>query len=358
MSRVNKRVLARLALAGWLAGAACGENPAIAIIPVRLELTPSTDTVYVGEIATRLTAHVFNARDEEIPDADVAWSGDAPSVALVDTLTGAVTGVLPGTARVSARAGSVADTAAVIVFDVIRLTLPYDTLVLAPGDTFTVPFEMAVAPGTPPPVIRFGGGAPGVATIDALTGLVTALGGGAAAYVVQADSTVVGGLIDVVVISDALSGVLHLGLSGAVNASATLGARAFNHPTLDARTLFQVHALDDIHDLSVVLIDSLTGPATRVVQTVPPNGLGTDPICLPPGSFLYYRRTVLSTLTALSLAGGTVTVTTDRPVPGGRAISGRMDVTVQRTDVSGAEGRIRARSTFAMALVSLSSCPQ
>jgi hypothetical protein len=355
---VNKHVLARLALAGWLAGAACGENPAIAIIPVRLELTPSTDTVYVGEIATRLTAHVFNARDQEIPDADVTWSGDAPSVALVDSLTGAVTGLLPGTTRVSARTGSVADTAAVTVFDVIRLTLPYDTLVLAPGDTFTVPFEMAVAPGTPAPVIRFGGGAPGIATVDSLTGLVTAVGEGAAAYVVQADSTAAGGLIGVVAVADTLTGLLHLGLSGAVGASATLAARAFNHPTLDARTLFQIHALDDIHDLSVLLIDSLTGPGTRTVQTVPPGGLGSDPVCLPPGSFVFYQRTVLSTLTALSLAGGTVTVTSDRPVPGGRAISGRMDVTVQVTNVAGPEGRIRARATFAMALLSLGSCPQ
>jgi hypothetical protein len=162
----------------------------------------------------------------------------------------------------------------------------------------------------------------------------------------------------VVAIPDTLSGLLHLGLSGAVNGSATLAARAFNHPTLDARTLFQIHALDDIHDLSVVLIDSLTGPATRMVQTVPPNGLGTDPICLPPASFVYYQRTVFSTLTALSVAGGTVTVTTDRPLTGGRAISGRMDVTLQRTDQSGAEGRIRVRATFAMALITLSSCPQ
>jgi hypothetical protein len=355
---MNKRVLARLALAGWLAGTACGENPAIAIIPVRLELTPATDTVYVGEIATRLTAHVFNAHDEEIPDADVAWSGDAPLVALVDSLTGAVTGVLPGTARVSARVGSVADTAAVIVLDLIRLTLPYDTLVLAPGDTFTVPVEMAVAPGTPTPLIRFGGGAPGIATIDTLTGLVTAVADGAAAYVVQAGSTVAGGLLAVVAISDTLSGVLHLGLSGAVSASATLSARAFNHPTLDLGTLFQIHALDDIHDLSVLLVDSLTGPGTRVVQTVAPNGLGSDPVCFPPGSFVFYRRTLLSALTALSQAGGTVSVTSDQPIQGGRAISGRMDVTMQRTDVAGPEGRIRARASFALALVSLSSCPQ
>jgi hypothetical protein len=269
-----------------------------------------------------------------------------------------VTGVLPGTTRVSARVGSVSDTAAVTVLDVIRLTLPYDTLILAPGDTFTLPVELAVAPGTPPPLIRFGGGAPGIATIDTLTGLVTAVGDGAAPYVVRADTTVAGGLIAVVAISDTLSGVLHLGLSGAVSASATMNGRAFNHPTLDARTLFQIHALDDIHDLSMLLIDSLTGPGTRVVQTVAPNGLGSDPVCLPPGSFVFYRRTLLSALTALSQAGGAVTVTSDQPVPGGRAISGRMDVTLQRTDVAGPEGRIRARASFAMALVSLSSCPQ
>jgi hypothetical protein len=353
---VNKRALGCLALAGWLAGAACGDNPAIAVIPVRLELTPPIDTVYVGQVGT-LTAHVFNTRDEEIPDPDLTWSGDAPLVALVDSLTGDIVGITPGVTRVTARAGSVSDTATVIVLDVLQITLPYDTLFLAPQDTFTIPVEVAVAPGTPSPAVRFGGGAPGVATVDTLTGLVTAIGSGSAAYVVQADTGTAAGVISVVVLTDTLSGIAHMGLSGALAASATLSARSFNHPTLDSRTLFQLHALAGFHDLSVVLIDSLTGPGTRVPQTIPPTGLGSDPVCFPPGSFVFYRHTLVP-LTALSVAGGAVTVTSDRPLQGQRAISGRMDVTLQQTNLPGPEGRIRVRATFVTPLLSLGSCPQ
>jgi hypothetical protein len=355
----NKRLAGRLALAAALAAAACGDNPMIALIPVRLELTPATDTVYVGEITSPLTARAFNALDEEIPDVVITWTSSQPGVAAVDSLTGAVTGIEPGATRIAARAGSVTDTALVLVLDLIQLGLPYDTLLLAPQDTFTIPIELVVAPGRPAPVVRFRGGAPGIVTIDSLTGLARALGDGEASFVVVADSTATSGLVVVETIQDTLSGAAHLTLTGAVTLSASWISRAFNHPTNDQRTLFQLRALDpNVHEFDVLLIDSLTGPGTRLVETVPPNGLGSDPVCFPPASLVYYRRTLISTLTALSLAGGTVTVTTDRPIPGGRAISGRLDVSLQRTDVTGAEGQIRARGTFVVALLSLSSCPQ
>jgi hypothetical protein len=348
----------RIALAAALAAAACGDNPAIAIIPVRLEITPASDTVYVGEIVTPLRARAFNASDEEIPDAVITWTSSMPAVAPVDSLTGTVTGTLSGSTLITARAGSVADTAVITVFDLIQLRLPYDTLFLAPGDTFTVPFELALAPGIPQPTIRFGGGAPGIASIDSLTGFVTAGANGATAYVVRADSMTVGGLIGVVELSDTLNGGLHLHLSGAAELTATLSSRAFNHPTEDNGTLFQLRAVDGaVHELDFLLIDSLEGPGSRVLATVPPNGLGSDPVCHPPASFAFYRRTLLSTMTALSLAFSTVTVTTDVPIGGGRAISGRFDVTLQRTDDQSPEGRIRARGTFVVPLISLADCP-
>jgi hypothetical protein len=354
----NKRVFAVPALWACLSAAGCGDNPAIARIPVRIEITRSTDTVYVGEIVMRLAARVFNALDEEIPDVVVSWSSSEPAVAEVDTTTGAVTGRLPGSTRISARAGSVSDTALVFVFDAVRLGLPYDTLLLAVGDTFTLPYELAVAPGRAPPVIRFtGGGGAGVATIDSITGFVTAVADGERPYVVTADSTAAGGLIVVETIVDTLSGAAHLKFTGALELSASWIARSFNHPT-DFGTLFQLRALEpNVHEFDVLLIDSLVGPGTRTVQTVAPNGLGSDPVCQPPASFVYYRRTLLTTLTFLSQAGGTVSVTSDRSIPGGRAISGRLDVTLQQTDQSGPEGQARVRGTFVIALLSLTSCP-
>jgi hypothetical protein len=353
----NKPTPALLALAGALTVAGCGENPAIAIIPVRLELTPAVDTVSVGRIESPLTARVYNAFDDEIPDPDLTWGGNAPSVAAVDTLTGAVTGLAPGVVAVTARSGSAADTAAVFVLDDVPLRLPYDTILLAPGDTFTI--EVEVAPGGPAPVIWYTGGTPGVATVDSATGLVTAVGPGTSAFAAQSDSAAAAGLVEVLELIDTVGGAAHLGLSGAVTLSATMPARARNHPTDDGGTLFQFRILDPgVHELDAILIDSLDGPETRLVEAMTAGGLGDDPVCLPPASFVFYQRGAPSLVTALSLAGGRVTVTSDTPVSNGRIISGRLDVTLQRTDVSGPAGLIRARGTFVVPLTTLDPCPK
>jgi hypothetical protein len=347
----------RLALAGVVIVAGCGENPAIALIPVRLEIVPAIDTVYVGRIESPLTARVYNAFDEEIPGVEIAWSGDDPSVATVDPLTGAVTGIAPGVVGVTARAGSVSDTAGLFVLTDVPLTLPYDTILLAPGDTFSV--EVETTPGSPASAIWYSGGVPGVATIDSASGRVTAVGAGTAPFVAQSDTASVDGLIEVLALTDTLGGAAHLGLSGAVTLSRSMPARARNHPTEDGRTLFQLRILDpDAHELDAILIDSLTGPDTRGVETMTAGGLGLDPVCFPPASFVFYQRSQPSLVRALSVAGGRVTVTSDNAVSNGRVISGRLDVTLQRTDVAGPTGRIRARATFVVPLTTLNPCPK
>jgi hypothetical protein len=357
--RVTHAILAATLL---VAVSTCGDDPTVARIPVRVELMPATDTVYVGEIATVLSASAFNARDDVIQDAVITWRSDQPFVAEVDSLTGSITGIRPGVAAVTAQVGSVADTADIVVLNALRVSLPLDTILLAPGDTFSLPVEVLVATGEVPPAVTFGGGAPGIASIDPASGLVTALGAGVAPFVAQADTVVVGGGIVVLALGDTAFGFAYFALSGAVDIRVALDARAFNHPTTDGRTVFQVAARtpDVVHEMAVVLIDSLVGPGTRAVGTMPPSGIGagTDPVCRPTESFVFYRRTLLTQDVWLSQAGGHVTVTTDGPLLDARRISGRFDVELQRTDLAGEAGRIRARGTFVLPLVTLTACPQ
>lgn len=363
MIRAYNSRQAVVACALALGAAACSDASPVAGIPVRVEVTPVRDTVLVGSISTRLVARAFNAQNDVISSAVIAWRSDQPFIAAVDSLTGAVTGVAPGVAAITARAGTVADTAEVFVVNALSVFLPLDTILLAPGDTFTIPVQV-LTPGGTPPAVTFSGGAGAIATVDPATGLVTAVGPGAVEFAASADTVTARGGIQVRVIPDTLFGLAYVGLQGAVNRRIRLGSRGFNHPTDDGQTLFQLAARTGAGDeeFDAFLIDSLVGPTVRAVGTLPPSALdpGNDPVCLPSTSFVFYRRIAGATLVGLSVAGGTVSITSDQPIPGGggRAISGRLAVTLQVTDVPGDAGRITARGTFVVPLLSLAACPK
>ena len=337
---------------------ACGENPTVGQVAVRVEVSPSADTVAVGEISARLSATAFNVRDEPLRGALFTWSSDQPFIVNVDSLTGSVRGIAPGVAAITARTGALLDTAEVFVLDLFSLSLPLDTLLLAPGDTFTIPVDLIVRGGATPPQVSFSGGAAAVATVDPATGLVTAVNAGVVGFEVRADSLVATGGIEVLVLTDTTFGLVYLRLSGAATRRGRLASRAFNHPTDDAGTAFNLKAPGSMLELlAILLTDSLVGPRVDTVGTLDPAALdpGQDAVCLPPVSWSFYRDPVGTT--ALSLAGGRVGITTLTPLVGGSAISGRFDLTLQRTDITGAAGQIRARGTFVVPLLSLADCP-
>jgi Bacterial Ig-like domain (group 2) len=356
---MRKRTAAPTLVGLALLALACDSSSPVADIPVRVEVAPVLDTVLVGERSTRLTARAFNANDDEIPDAKIRWTGTETSVAVVDSLTGAVTGVRAGMAEVTARAGLVADSAEIQVLNVLLLALPLDTILLAPGDTFTIPVVVRTFDGAVPPATVFRGGAAGVATIDSMTGLVTALGPGSAPFSATVDTVRATGQLSILEVVDTLFGAMAAVFEGAVQAHLTLSSRAFNHPDDIGGTVFQVSASTADEQLALVFQDSLTGPTTRTVGTLTPAaiGPGTDPICRPSVSFVYFRQTPTA-ITALSISGGTMYARPTGAVPGGQGISGRFDVTLQRTDVDGETGQTRVRGTFVVPLVTYASCPK
>jgi len=146
---------------------------------------------------------------------------------------------------------------------------------------------------------------------------------------------------------------------GAVQTRFTFSSRAFNHPNDIGGTMFQVSGSTADELFALVFLDSLSGPTTRTVGTLTPAAIaaGTDPICRPGTSFAYFRQTPTS-ITALSLSGGTMYARPTGTVPGGQAISGRFDVMLQRPDIDGEAGQARARGTFVVPLVSYATCPK
>lgn len=356
----SRRALVTLVLGGLVA---CGENTGVDSVAVRVELTPARDSMTVGEVATPFTARALNARDERIADALFTWRSDQPFIASVDSLTGRVIAVQQGVAAITARTGLVSDTAEIFVIAAIALTLPVDTVILVPGDTFSIPVTLRVSGGGTPPSVTFGGGSAGVASIDPSTGLVTAIGEGVVGFTVQADTVTARGGIQVRVVADTLNGALYLGLSGGVDRRGRFASRGFNHPTDDGGSALQIVAdgAAPSERLAILLTDSLTGPRRATLGNLTPAdiGPGEDPVCLPPDSWAFYQdQNRTPPVTALSLAGGTVTLTSVTPITGGWAVGGRFRMALQLTDVTGIPGQVTATGTFAIPVVSLASCPK
>jgi hypothetical protein len=338
---------------------ACDLGSRVADIPVRVDLTPALDTVLVNQPFTGLVARAFNASDQEIPDPTIRWSSTAPSVAAVDSATGVVTGLRAGTAEVIARAGLVTDTAEIAVVNVLQVALALDTILLAPGDTFTILAAVQTFDGSPPPPTVFRGGAPTIATIDSMTGLVTAVGPGSVPFSADVDTVHVTGQVAVLQVADTVFGALQAAFEGSIQAQFAFGARAFNHPNDFGGSMFQIAASTADELVALVFVDSLGGTTTRSFGTLTPAdiGAGTDPICRPTTSFGYFRQDPTGII-ALSIQGGTLYARVVGPVPGGQALSGRFDLSLQRTDIEGEAGRTRMRGTFVVPLVSLASCPK
>jgi hypothetical protein len=337
----------------------CDLGSHVGDVPVRVDLTPAVDTVLVGQRSTSLVAQVFNASDKEIPDPTIRWTSTETSIAVVDTATGEIRGVRAGMTEVIARAGLVADTAEVQVLNMLDVTLALDTIFLAPGDTFTIVATVQSFDGSSPPQPVFRGGAPSVATIDSVTGLVTAVGPGSVPFSATVDTVSATGRVSVFQISDTVFGALQASFEGSLQTQLTFSARAFNHPNDVGGTMFQIAASTADELVALVFLDSLSGTTTRTVGTLTPADIGpaTDPICRPTKSFGYFRQDPTS-ITALSIEGGTLYARLLGPVPGGQALSGRFDLLLQRTDIEGEPGQARMRGTFVLPLVSLASCPK
>lgn len=338
--------------------AACSSDPTAAGIIVSVTITPKRDTIGVGETSLRLAAVAKNAGGDVVPNAAITWKSDQPFLAAVDSLTGAVKGLDIGAAAITAQVGTVRDTAQVFVVSPVSLAVALDTIVLAPGDTMTIPVELSTRSGSLP-ALSFGGGTAAIATVST-SGLVTAVGAGFASYYVVADTFSANGVVEVLTLPDTSGdGVLTVHLSHAITRTATLAVRGYNYPTLDNGKAFQVAAVnpDTSEDhLTLTLLETITGPVSRAIAVLPSSS-ATDPVCHPPGTWAFYRLGVTG-IRALSQSG-TLTITSATALTGGFRVSGRFEVTFKRIDAL-ADPNVPATAigTFVMPVTTLAKCPQ
>ncbi len=157
--------------------------------PATISLAPDTLTLEgIGDTAS-IAPRVADANGHAIADARVAWTSEDTTVAAVDA-TGLVTAVSMGTTEVTATAGGVAASAAVIVeFKAVSILLePSELSFTALGDTLTMT-AMAVdrAGNAGDASIRWMSGDTMVARVDS-GGLVTAVGNGTTSISATADS--------------------------------------------------------------------------------------------------------------------------------------------------------------------------
>jgi hypothetical protein len=92
-----------------------------ALVPANVQLATSTLTLWPGDSAT-VSAMVSNRWNEPLPSSGLTWTSSMPGVAVVSS-TGVVHGLATGSATITATAGVVSRTVAVLVHE-------YGTLVL------------------------------------------------------------------------------------------------------------------------------------------------------------------------------------------------------------------------------------
>ena len=143
----------------------------------RVDVSPDAHTFSAIGDSVRLTAASFDANDNAVEDATVAWSSEDDAVATVDS-SGLVTAAGNGTANITAQANAASGAAAVTVSQVIveMDVVPAAMTLFSLGDTIRLVATGVDANGhhVPALAVTWMSEHEAVATVDA-TGLVTAV---------------------------------------------------------------------------------------------------------------------------------------------------------------------------------------
>ncbi len=164
-------------------GASGTVNVTVLQRPARIDVTPSGDTLFAVADTVQLAAASFDANDNPMPDAEIAWSSGDDAVATVDS-DGLVTATGNGDTNITATVGSATGSANVTVSQIIvgmNMT-PRSAALFAIGDTVRFVASGVDANGYAAPGIVFTWSSSNVAvaTVDS-TGLVTAVSTGGTA---------------------------------------------------------------------------------------------------------------------------------------------------------------------------------
>jgi len=222
-TRTWLRLLLTLAAVGLYGS--CRELDVTAVDPVSVEVTPTAETVGVGQ-ARQFEAVARDAAGNELRGRSVSWSVADDAVAQVN-VNGTVTGVAPGTTTLMASVGGASGQATVTVVErpVATVEVEPASTTLEVGATVQLEVTLRAEDGdvVTGPEVTFTSGDPAVAEVSA-TGLVTAVSNGSTTITAtaeaesgQASITVSPGAVETVSIAPPTATV-------AVGASTTLEA--------------------------------------------------------------------------------------------------------------------------------------
>lgn len=282
-----------------IAGLACFDVSSP--IPAVISLSPILDSLYVGDSLAARKVTYYNANGQVVAPPPITWTIAPDTIATIDAVTGVVHGVKKGIALVTAAAsGANSGVALVVVSRTLDLTLLMDTVVLMPGDTFSLgPYLAVKQKGGGGYALHFDSStAPTVYTMDTTRGLITAGATSAAArYVarVSAGATTVAdtGAVNVLVLTDTSErGYFYESVVGTAIRHHGGSATATNFNKLNSKVGFQlldsaISSDSTMRDFTtVVLHDSIPGLGTYVIDSINPQeayaSRGLDPVCVPP----------------------------------------------------------------------------
>ncbi|MEX0691202.1 MAG: hypothetical protein WD934_02760 [Gemmatimonadales bacterium] len=343
----------RYSLLSLVALLSCKSDITISNLPIQLTVAPTADTLVVGETATPFTAIAVNFEGDTIT-AEVAWSTNRADLALVNQVTGAISTLAVGEAWIVAETGSLRDSARLTILGPITLSLRLDTILLAPGDTFSIPVTALNLSGHPLS-LTYAIDDTTVARVSA-GGQLTALALGRTGFAVQADSFTVGGIVDVVTVLDTLGGQGYFVLRGAVERRVRMGSRWFQYSDGIGGSVVNIAArnAENTERLFTVVRDSILMPGLRTIGPFPAAS-STVAICNPPNGWaLYQDRRAGATIDAPSvLPGGTLSIQRVDPIPGGARVSATIEVLLERSPGD----QVSVLGRFVVPLLSLTSCP-
>ncbi len=326
----------------------------------KLILTPVLDSVFVGDLLVKRQVTYFDEQGNVADPGTVTWSTNDTSVISVDPSTGRITGHAPGIAALFADAQSTQGFAVIVVSPTLKVTMLVDTLIMMPGDTYTVPIEVLHKTAGAPSV-WFSQNPSAAATVDSATGLVTAnvVTGPVSitAHAALAPDTVTdGGTVEVLQLADTTGGSAYYTIFGTVQRARRVAVRGSIYPRTGGAPTFR---------LSLTTTDgAITTEEADIVLQTPPAGPGVfpidslgvqesasqtlDPYCSPPRDWgQWFTLLQGARVDAVSRPGGSLTVSQIVVVPNGLAISGHFYLPVQRTDrFDDPSGLLPIRGTF------------